>query len=223
MKIKLIGIVSATLLAWAAVAAPASAGVWDFFTLGGSPSSNTNLGVTSYTFTQGSQSLTTDSMMWDSTSSSWVAGGGDLLIKNGGSTAEQGLGLNNDGDGEIVYPNAIELTGLTGHISAVTMGSLQAGEQWQILGSNDGSSWTPLGSGMGTPVTQTYSGANLMGYSDLLVWDPSSTVSPHSGSNNILLLSVTTVPEPGTLALLALGLAGVAIAGSRRRKGKFEA
>ena len=234
MKTKLIGLVSATALIWALAAAPALAVVtagggttnWDFFTLGGSPASpGASLSTPAYTFTQGPLSLTTYAMTY-STSKGWIGSPASLYIKNGGTAAEQGLGLNDDpyGYNEIAYPNGIELTGFSSenmHISSVTIGSLQAGESFQILGWNNG--WTPLASGMGLPVSQTYSGSNLLGYSDLIVWDPSATASSSSGSNDIVLQSVTTVPEPGTLALLSFGLAAVGFAVSRRRKSKTEA
>ncbi len=233
MKTKLAGFVSAIILASAMAAAPALATTlggstnWNFFSLGGTPPSpGASLATPAYTFQQGTQSLTAYAMQFSSTLG-WVGSTASLYIKNGGSAAEQGLGLNNDpygpngGYNEIAYPNGIELTGFSGHISSVTIGSLQSGEDFQILGWNNG--WTSLDSGSGLPVSQTYSGANLMGYSDLIIWDPNSSASAASGSNDILLESVTTVPEPGTLALLSFGLAAVGFAVSRRRKLKTEA
>lgn len=238
MRTKLIGLFSAGALAWALAASPAVAtGIpgptsgsttWNFYTLGGSPASpGMSLATPAYTFTQGTQSLTAYAMQLSSTYG-WVGIPASLYIKNGGSTTEQGLGLNNDpygpngGYDEIAYPNGIELTGFSGHISSVTIGSLQSGEDFQILGGNN-NVWTSLDTGSGTPVSQTYSGANLMGYSDLIVWDPNSSASTASGSNDIVLQSVTTVPEPGTLALLSFGLAAVGFAVSRRRKVRTEA
>ena len=230
MNTKLIGFISATALAMAMTAAPAMATTlgstnWNFFTLGGSPNSpGASLNKPAHTFYQGSLSLTTYAMTWSS-ATGWVGSPASLYIKNGGSTAEQGLGLNDDpyGYNEIAYPNGVELTGFSGSISSVTIGSLQSGENFQILGwSSSASQWVPLYSGMGIPVSQTYSGSNLMSYSNLIVWDP-NPVAAVGGSNDILIESVTTVPEPGTLALLSFGLAAVGFAVSRRRKVKTEA
>ena len=224
MKLKLAAVCSATLLAFAAASAPAFAGMmnWNFLTLAGNPAQpGASLMGTSYTFTQGSMSLTANSMTLSG--SSWVMGTADLYAKNGGTADEDGLGLTGDPSGahEIYYPNGIELTGFSGHISDVMIGSLQGtasnGESWAVFGSNDGTAWTELGSGMGG-LTENFNSASLMGYSDLIITDPSAT--PYLNSNDIVLMGVTTttVPEPGTLALFGAALLGCALFISRRRR-----
>ena len=242
MKTKLVGFVSAGALACALAAAPAFATVmsgsmtWNFYSLGGSPSSNTTLG-TSQTFNQGVQSLTATSVTCLSTCNSsttmdWTFGSDDLVIKNGGSPGEDGLGMNNDpynggNTDEIVNPNGIELSGFSGHIWNLMIGSVQTGETWAVVGwDTSTSSWNTLGSGMGagtsgnclgSACTVSFDIANYSSYSNIILWNDSSMKSTY-GSNDIILESVTTVPEPGTLALLSFGLAAVGFAVSRRRK-----
>ncbi len=224
MKSKFAAVCSAALLGVAAASAPAFAGTmsWNFLSLAGNPAQpGVSLMSTSYTFTQGSMSLTANSMM--RSGSGWAMGTEDLYAKNGGSVSEDGLGLMGDpsGDHEIFYPNGIELTGFSGHISGVMIGSLQGsatnGESWAVYGSNDGTTWTQLGSGMGGS-TEDFTASSLLSYSDLIITDPVST--PYLNSNDIVLMGVTTtsVPEPGTLALFGAGLLGCALLISRRRR-----
>ena len=221
MKFKFAAVCSATLLACAA--APAFAGTmsWNFLTLAGNPAQpGTSLLGTSYTFTQGSMSLTADSMT--RSGSGWAMGTEDLYAKNGGSAAESGLGLMGDpsGDHEIFYPNGIELTGFSGHVSEVMIGSLQGtatnGESWAVYGSDNGTTWTELGSSMGG-LTENFNSTSLLSYSDLIISDPIAT--PYLNSNDIVLMGVTTtVPEPGTLALFGAGLLGCALLIARRHR-----
>lgn len=223
MKSKFAAVCSAAALGIAAASAPAFAGTmsWNFLTLAGNPAQpGASLMGTSYTFTQGSMSLTANSMT--QSGSSWAMGTEDLYAKNGGSVDESGLGLMGDpsGDHEIFYPNGIELTGFSGHVSSVMIGSLQGtatnGESWAVFGSNDGSTWTQLGSGMGGG-TEDFTASSLLSYSDLIIAEPSAT--PYINSNDIVLMGVTTtVPEPGTLALFGAGLLGCALLIARRRR-----
>lgn len=235
MKLKLAAICSGTLLALAAASAPAFAGQmnWDFYTLTGSPTQpGTQLGLTD-SWMQGGQTLGATSYtspggctVADGSGCTWQAGTEDLYAKNGGSTAEQGLGLINDpsGSNEIYYPNGIMVTLPTGtYATDVMIGSLQGtaqnGEAWAVYGSTDGNTWTLLGNGMGG-LTENFNSPSLAGYSDLIISDPSW--SPYVNSNDNVLMSITTntVPEPGTLALFAAGLLGCALFVGRRRRAR---
>lgn len=237
MKTKLIGLVSATALGWAVAAAPALAGgmLWDFHALltsQGHPSGD--IGSNSDTFTQGSQSLEAIAVSQKGTTDAtsecafnWCLSTLDLYSKDGSGASEQGLGLSGDplgGGGEIYYPNGIFLstTGISGHIASIELGSLQgtstSGESWEILGANNNStSWSWVASGMGGN-TATYSGANLADYTYFIVEDPSGTLV--NNSNDIVLMNVTTVPEPSALALFAAGLLGCALFINRRRRAR---
>ncbi len=217
----------ALLLGAAALPASASSLTWDFFTLTGSPAApGYSLGTTHTTFTQSGESLT----LWSYTSSgctggaSWCAGTGDLYSRNLGTADEQGLGLTNDHYpyDEISYPNGIYVNlANSGRASDVMLGSVQgtstSGETWAIWGSNNGSTWTELGHGMGGGVVNFNDSSLLSGYGQLIITDPSLT--PYLNSNDILLASITTdgVPEPGTLALFGAGLLGCALLIARRR------
>lgn len=235
MKFKFAAVCSVTLLACAAASAPAFAGQmnWDFFTLTGSPAMPGYVIGPSATYNQGSQSLyvqsaTSPGCSTAMSSCDWVPGpqGLDLYAKNGGSAAEQGLGLTGDpsGDNEIYYPNGIYVDLGTGnYATSVMIGSLQgttqSGEAWAVYGSNDGSNWTLLGNGMGG-LTENFTSSSLMGYDQLIISDPTRT--PYTNSNDNVLMSITTssVPEPGTLALFGAGLLGCGLMIARRRRAR---
>jgi hypothetical protein len=229
MKLRLAAIGSALLLAFAAGPGPASAGpvTWDFFTLGGSPPSpGVSLGSTTHTFTQGGLSLFAESMISTGCSGGapWCASLDDLYIKNGGTKGEQGLGLLFDtyGEHEITNPHGIylNLAHAGGHATSVDMGSVQSGETWAVWG-NNGSGWTKLGSGTGTGSIVDFNSSVLDDYTQLIVTDPfKMNQTGATDSNNIILASITTVPEPGALALFAAGLLGCALFVSRRRRGR---
>lgn len=232
MKLKLAAICSVTLLACAAASGPALAGTmnWNFYTLTGSPASPGKVLGLSDTFSQGGQSLYVQSETSPGCSVSmtspcdWTAGTENLLYaKNGGSAAEQGLGLTGDpsGDNEIYYPNGILVKLPTGNVATSVMigsiqGTSQSGETWAVYGGNGGA-WTLLGSGMGG-LTENFNSSSLMGYDQLIVSDPSRT--PYINSNDVVLMSITTVPEPGTLALFGAGLLGCGLFAARRRRAR---
>ena len=120
-------------------------------------------------------------------------------------------------DNEITSPNAIALALGQGHFTAVELGSVQAGETGLICGSNDGLAFAQLGSGTGTGAIVNDDSSLLAGYSVIVVADPFLMNQGVGNSNNVVLMSVTTVPEPGALALLAAGLLGAALVAGRRR------
>ena len=225
MKLKLAALGSALLLACAATApVMANTITWNFYTLGGSPAApGTSMNSTSATFQQGGiflQVVSATSSGCTQPYSSWCPGTGDLYVKNGG-TGEQGLGLTNDPykNNEIANPNGIYLSPNQGFISSIQLGSVQAGETWSIWGSNDGLDWSELGWGTGTGngATVNYNSPTLLNYDQIIVADPYLMNQGMGSSNNVVLACITTVPEPGTLALFAAGLLGCALVVARRR------
>ena len=230
MKLKIAALCSVAALLGAAVITPASAGTldWNFYSLTGmpaAPGSSTwpghSTAGTSTTFTQDGVGLYVVSATSAGCSlpySGWCPGTGDLYAKNGG-TGEQGLGLNNDPYpyNEIANPYGIYLSPSQGYISSVQLGSVQSGETWSVWGSNNGYAWTEIGSGQGGG-TVNFNSPLLAGFNQVIVADPFANNQASGNSNDIVLASVTTVPEPGTLALFAAGLLGCVIFLRRRAR-----
>ena len=154
-----------------------------------------------------------------------------------GDPSETGLGLTPTLNNEITYPYGIMLNTSSGFIGGLELGSVQSGESWQVLGCSNGASPTAcsvLASGIGGTNGSTVTVTGLGSFADYVVDvpcqnnisncnpgqvpgalpDPGSTY----GGNNVLLMSVTTVPEPGTLALFAAGLLGCLLFVRRRAR-----
>lgn len=237
LSIALAGTAAATMI----VTPPATGTV--NFSAGWPGLNNTNLG-SRYTFP--GTSLTAFALVpgsgpgqWEESSCSGSGSGTTsepcLFYKyTAGDPVETGLGLEPDpaGDNEIFYPNGIGLISSSGYISSLELGSVQSGESWQVLGCRFDTGCTSiLGAGVGgnSASTVTLSGLPNGGFFGYVVDVPcrpnASSCTPGmnamdlstDGSDNILLMSVTTVPEPGTLALFAAGLLGCALFAARRR------
>lgn len=229
MKIKLAGMCSAALLAFAAGSGAASAGpiTWNFYTLTGSPAApGKDLGSNIYFFAQGGSTIFAEAGTSSGcgSESNWCPDlNTDLYAKNNGP-GEQGLGLTNDPykDDEISYPDGIYLNLQdAGHATNVKIGSVQPGETWAVWGINTVGgigTWTELGWGTGTGSVVNFDSSLLGGYDQLIVSDPFLANQGTGNSNNIVLESITTVPEPGSLALFAAGLLGCAVVVARRRQ-----
>jgi hypothetical protein len=231
MKLKHMGICSAALLALAAGSGAASAGTltWNFYALTGSPAApGRDLGSNIDTFTQNGSSLFVEAGTSSGCgpTSNWCPDfATDLYAKNAGP-GEQGLGLTNDPyhDNEISDPYGIylDLQGL-GHATSVEMGSVQKGETWAIWGDNNPhgeGTWTELAWGVGTGAIVNYDSSLLANYDQLIVADPFLMNQEGGNSNNIVLQSITTAPEPGALALFGAGLLGCAMLLGRRRRAR---
>lgn len=211
----------------AAVAGTASANtVWNFASLAGSSNANTSLGAT-YTFNQSGAWLMAAAVI-----PSWTVSNGscssaqpclfDKVLT--GDPSETGLGLTPNVNNEIYNPDGIALTSSPGlHLSGLEIGSVQTGESWAVVGcSATYGSCTTIDSGIGGTAGSTVSITDLSPYASYIVYVPcanssSCMNSTTDGSNNIVLMSATTVPEPGTLAFMAAGLFGLGWIIRRRR------
>ena len=240
MKLKYAGFVAIAIVLAGAGAQSAHAGAinWSFNALNGSPAQPGKSLLTQETYTQDGETLTATSTRYTCRYflCGWAGSTVDLYAKNGGTAAEQGLGLTNDpsGDHEITDPYGISISLSSGTFTSINIGSVQSGETWAVWGTHDGG-WQKLGSGMGTETSNPLVTFDLTGlsarYSQLILTDPqqgngySSWWCNTSGSNNILLQGVSSTgevpvstPEPGALAMFTAGLLGCALFINRRRR-----
>jgi hypothetical protein len=156
----------------------------------------------------------------------------DLYGKNDGGD-EQGLGLAADPSHEIYWGNShngafiqLDVSGLFGLVSSAqffmgsTTGGAPAGEQWQVFGSNAaGCGWF---CSIDPPLTGFDEGMHdLFGFGTYQYYDFYSLgTGGNAAPGNVLLggLVLTPVPEPGTWAMMLLGLGAVGAAMQRNRK-----
>lgn len=171
--------------------------------------SNMNLGPTS-TFTDGGFSLTATAFLRPS-------GTGPSLFAKSEGLGETGLGIFGTIDNEITTSNFIQLTLPTvppSNFQTVISGSVSGGEQMDVYFTTtpgDLTGATLIGSITATGGSVTVPALDQIGFIDV-------TSANNTGNGNVLLASVTVgaIPEPGSVALLAMALAGTAIEGLRR-------
>ena len=205
MKHKLTTIIMALAVIGAGLATQANAVTFTFQENG----SNLSLGPTS-TFTSGGFALTASGFLTPSGATT------HLFAKDLGA-GEIGLGIFGTTDNEITTSNFIQLTLPTippSNFQTVISGSVSGGEQMDVYFTTtpgDLTGATLIGSITGTGGSVIVPAFAQSGFIDV-------TSANNLGNGNVLLASVTVgvIPEPGSVALLAMALAGAGIEGLRR-------
>jgi PEP-CTERM motif len=188
-----------------------------------SSGNNFTLG-TSQSFAFGTSTLTATAGTYSGTTLD-LSNGNRLIDENNRGTDEQGLGVclhSCSGDpGEIDPPNeVIQISLVAAEVAGYSNFSIQAnsatsGEKLEVYGSNTSGN-------LGTFIVGLTSADGDTLIPTAQNWQFLNFISSTSSGNNVLLHLIdgdpSSVPEPGTFALLGAGLAGLGLFRRRDRK-----